>query len=156
MKRILHSLFGEEEPVEVKWLRLVPDARIPQFAKKGDTGADLCSCEEVTLLPGEKRIIRTGLKVEFSEGYDMQVRPRSGTSLKTMLVISNSPGTIDSGYRGEVGVILWNAGNTPYQIKVGDRIAQVVVQKLPRVIHVEAETLSETDRGEGGFGSTGR
>jgi len=141
--------------IKIKWVKISADAIIPSFAHKGDAGADICSCEDCEIAPGKRKLIKTGLKVEVPKGYELQIRPRSGVSLNTSLLIPNSPGTIDSGYRGEVGIILWNAGDTPHKVKKGDRIAQVVVQKIPDVIHIEAIELSMTERGESGFGSTG-
>jgi len=141
--------------MKVKWLKTSAKAVIPSFAHKGDAGADICSCEDYIIAPGERKIIRTGLKVEVPQGYELQIRPRSGISLKTPLIIPNSPGTIDSGYRGEVGVIMWNTGESPYKIKCGDRIAQIIVNKIPKVEHVEVKRLSKSKRNENGFGSTG-
>jgi len=142
--------------VTIKWVKISPLAKIPTFAHKGDAGADICSCEDLTIQPGERRIVRTGLKVEVPEGFELQIRPRSGLSANSPLLIPNSPGTIDSGYRGEVGVIIWNTGDIPYHIKAGDRIAQVVVNKLPDVVHIEAKELANSERGANGFGSTGK
>ena len=148
-------MFKKENTVVIKWCKLSPDAKTPDFLHKEDAGADICSCENLTVMPGERKIVRTGLKVEVPEGYELQIRPRSGLSAKSPLIIPNSPGTIDSGYRGEVGIIIWNTGNQPYNIRAGDRIAQVVVNKLPEVVHVEVTELSDSERGEKGFGSTG-
>lgn len=142
-------------PVIVKWLKLAPDVQIPRYRHRGDAGFDLAASEDVTIGPWERKLIPTGLKVDIPEWYEMQIRPRSGVSLKTPLMIANSPGTIDSGYRGEVKIIVFNASNKPYTIKRGDRIAQGVIVKLPEVEHVEVNKLSETSRGENGFGSTG-
>lgn len=141
--------------VTIKWQKIHPAAVIPRVQKTGDAGADISSCENIEIAPRERKIVRTGLKVEIPPGYEMQVRPRSGLSAKTSLIIPNSPGTIDSGYRGEVGVIMWNTGENPYYIKTGDRIAQVVVQKIPDVVHEEVTEITDTERGTGGFGSTG-
>lgn len=105
--------------------------------------------------PGETKVISVGFKMELPLGYEMQIRPRSGNSLKTKLRVANSPGTIDSGYRGDVGVILENVGDKPIIIFHGDRIAQGVVQEVPKVTLTKVKEVSETERGTGGFGSTG-
>jgi dUTP pyrophosphatase len=110
----------------------------------------------MVLEPGEPHLVATGIFMEFPAGYEAQVRPRSGLALKHALTVPNSPGTIDAGYRGEVCVIMLNAGKEPYEIKRGDRIAQMVISKLPEVELVQVEELSESLRGAGGFGSTGK
>jgi len=109
------------------------------------------------LHPLERKLIGTGLKVEIPQGYELQIRPRSGMALKTTLMIANSPGTIDCNYRGEVKIIVWNTAGYYYSIKAGTKIAQAVLQKLPTVEHIEVseEELTNTDRGEKGFGSSG-
>lgn len=142
--------------VTIKWLKLQPGAQIPLYRHKGDAGFDLTACGDTAIGPWERKLVPTGLKVEIPEGYEMQIRPRSGISLKTPLLIANSPGTVDSGYRGEVGIIVFNASNNPYVVRHGDRIAQGVIVKLPEVEHIEVSELSESERGENGFGSTGR
>lgn len=149
-------------------------AVIPSYAKPGDAGMDICSAEEKYIKPGETVVVATGLKLAIPEGYEIQVRPRSGISLKTPLRISNSPGTIDSGYRNELGIIMTNTSpsgspddevttvdspaNRPGTCKIrkGDRIAQIVLQELPRMKLVKVDSVADigTDRG-GGFGSTG-
>jgi dUTP pyrophosphatase len=106
--------------------------------------------------PGVPHLVATGIFMEFPAGYEAQVRPRSGMALKHALTVLNTPGTIDAGYRGEVSVIMLNAGKEPYEIKRGDRVAQMVINQLPDVEIVAADTLSDTVRGEGGFGSTGK
>jgi len=141
--------------ITIKWKKVHPDAKIPSFAYPGDAGADLTACEDIVILPGQRVAIPTGLQVEIPQGYELQIRPRSGLSLNTSLIIANSPGTVDSGYRGEVKVIIWNAGKEPYYIKKGDKIAQAVIHQLPHVMHIEVEDLSDTDRGSRGFGSSG-
>ena len=119
-----------------------------------DVRADLS--EAVTLAPLGRALIPTGLYVELPAGYEMQVRPRSGLAAKHGLTVLNSPGTIDADYRGEVKVILANLSDTPFTIEPGERIAQLVVARHERVEWVESEVLSDTERGAGGFGSTGR
>ncbi len=109
----------------------------------------------VIIAPGETKVVSAGFKVELPKGYEMQVRPRSGNSAKTKLRVANSPGTIDSDYRGIVGVILENIGNEPIVVFEGDKIAQAIIAEVPEVKLVGVEALSDTQRGEGGFGSSG-
>ncbi|WAM34880.1 dUTP diphosphatase [Caldicellulosiruptor morganii] len=133
------------------------DLPLPQYASSGSAGMDLFACVdgEMVINPGEIRLIRTGIYIELPDGYEAQIRPRSGLALKYGITILNSPGTIDSDYRGEVCVILINLGNNPFVIKRGDRIAQMVICKYEKAKIEEVQELSETDRGDGGFGSTG-
>lgn len=131
-------------------------AKEPFYATTGSAGFDISSTEELTLLPGEKAIVGTGLFFEIPEGYELQIRPRSGNAAKHSVTVLNSPGTIDSDYRGEVKVILFNAGKKPFPIKAGDRIAQGVVSRVFQLKFEFVKELSETERGEGGFGSTGK
>ena len=128
----------------------------PAKAHPDDAAFDLRSRMEMELPPGLSVLVPTGLFLELPPGYEAQVRPRSGLALKHNLMLTNSPGTIDAGYRGEVGVIMFNAGSEPFPVKRGDRIAQMVIAKLPEVELTLADELSETGRGAGGFGSTGR
>lgn len=131
---------------------------LPQYARQGDAGMDVRAAVDTTIAPQSTAVVPTGLKVAIPEGYEIQVRPRSGLSLKTSLRIPNSPGTIDSGYRNEVGVIVWNSSpDTALEIKAGDRIAQFVLQKVPVINFVPINDVSAIgeDRG-GGFGSTGK
>jgi dUTP pyrophosphatase len=116
---------------------------------------DLCAAEDADLRPGESRMVRTGIAVELPAGTEAQVRPRSGLALKHGVTVLNTPGTVDEGYRGEVGVILINHGREAFAVRKGMKIAQMVVQPVLRVSVEEAETLSDTARAEGGFGSTG-
>lgn len=143
------------EKVRVKVKKIHPDAVIPQYKTSGSAGFDLYAIEDVEIQPGETKQIRTGLIFEIPEGYEIQIRPRSGMSLKTPLRISNAPGTIDSDYRGEVMIIAENTSIMPFQVEKGTRIAQGVLQKVPQAEFIEVEKVSETERGEGGFGSTG-
>lgn len=138
----------------VKLKRLHPDAKQPKYAKDGDAGADLVSIEEVTLMPGEFRLVKTGLGIELQPGWEAQVRSRSGLALKFGVQVLNSPGTIDSGYRGEIGAILINHGPMIHLPK-GERIAQLVIKPAPQAVFVDAIELSSSDRGTGGFGHTG-
>ncbi|MFO0754078.1 MAG: dUTP diphosphatase [Thermodesulfovibrionales bacterium] len=161
--------------VEVKWLKMKDTAQIPRFAHDGDAGFDLAAAEDAIIYPFQKKLVGTGLKVELPRGYELQIRPRSGLSLKTGLSVANSPGTIDSTYRGEVGIILYHAPllhynglwsfvaallkavRTPLVIRKGDRIAQGVISALPVLAFREAaeEELTTTPRGGGAYGSTG-
>ena len=134
------------------------DAVIPSYAKSGDAGMDVYAIEDVILMPGETDIVPIGIKVAIPDGYELQVRPRSGLSLKTSLRVANAPGTIDSGYRDEICVIMTNISDENLAIiKKGDRIAQFVLQQVPRVEWEEVNSVSKIgeDRG-GGFGSTGK
>ena len=139
----------------VLFKRVHADAVLPAYAHPGDAGLDLCACEAATLLPGERRLVRTGLVMELPSGTEAQLRPRSGLALKHGITLLNTPGTIDEGYRGELGVILVNLGQEPFEVVPGMRIAQMVVAPVLRVAVAESETLGETPRGCGGFGSTG-
>ena len=130
---------------------------LPGYATAGSAGMDLRANldEPVVLQPGERRLIPTGLFVALPEGYEAQVRPRSGLALRSGIGVLNSPGTIDSDYRGEVGVILINLGKEPFRIEDGERIAQMVIARYERVEWEPCEGLVETERGAGGFGHTG-
>lgn len=142
--------------VTVPIKRLQANALLPEYASATAAGADIATPKSFELRPGEKQKIDLGFAVAIPEGYEIQVRPRSGLALKTDLIICNSPGTIDSDYRGEVGVILKNTGLQHLQFKAGDRIAQMVLAPVFQADFTEVDDLEETDRGEGGFGSTGQ
>ena len=142
--------------VDIKIEKIFSDAILPSYAHLGDAGMDVFSYETYILKPGERRLFKTGLKVEISEGYEMQIRPRSGLALNHGVTVLNTPGTIDAGYRGEVGVILINHAEKVYSIKKGDKIAQVVISSVERAVLEEVEKLEESSRGESGFGSTGK
>jgi dUTP pyrophosphatase len=133
------------------------DLRLPEYATDGSAGMDLCAAVEsdVRLLPLETKLIPTGFTIELPPGYEAQIRPRSGLALKHQVGIMNSPGTIDSDYRGEVKVLLTNFGKEPYSVKRGDRIAQMVIHRFTRVDWEEVEKVNDTSRGAGGFGHTG-
>ncbi|OGV62812.1 MAG: deoxyuridine 5'-triphosphate nucleotidohydrolase [Lentisphaerae bacterium RIFOXYC12_FULL_60_16] len=135
--------------------RLVPDARLPEYAHPGDAGMDLFASETADIPPGETRLIHTGIAIELPAETEAQVRPRSGLALKHQVTVLNSPGTIDCGYRGEVGVILINHGPAPFHVEPHMKIAQMVIQPVLRVQVAEVNVLSDTARGAGGFGSTG-
>jgi len=143
--------------VTVKF-RMLPDCRelAPRKAHADDAAYDLRSRADLTLAPGTTSLVPTGLFLEIPPGYEAQIRARSGLALKHDLSLPNAPGTIDAGYRGEVGVIIYNRGKLPFEVKRGDRIAQMVIAKLPEVELVEVEELSDSTRGAGGFGSTGK
>lgn len=148
----------EREKVIVYIEKCDPEARIPEYSRPGDAGMDVFAVCNVIIPPQETVLVKTGLKVAITEGYEIQIRPRSGLSLKTPLRIPNSPGTIDAGYRDEIGVIISNTSLTEsYEIKKGDRIAQMVIQRVPMIQWVTTESVSARgqDRG-GGFGSSGR
>lgn len=132
-----------------------PLARLPQYAKEGDAGADVFSVEECVLKHGETRAVDLGLSIELPMGYECQVRSRSGNACKG-LVVANSPGTIDAGYRGPCKVILHNQSGNDQRIEIGSKIAQFVVKPVEQALFETAEELSSSERGSGGFGSTGR
>jgi dUTP pyrophosphatase len=139
----------------VKFLKTHPDAVLPTYARPGDAGMDVCACEAARLQPGERKLVRTGLVMELPHGTEAQMRPRSGLALKHGVTLLNTPGTIDEGYRGEVGVILVNLGQEPFEVQPGMRIAQMVIAPVLHVETAEVAEVSETVRGAGGFGSTG-
>lgn len=151
---IINLIEVPRERIKVEIKKLNEDAIIPQYAHKTDAGADVFAVEEVTLKPHETALVKTGIAVAIPVGYEIQVRPRSGLSLKTNLRVANAPGTIDSDYRGEVCVIMTNTGNLSYTINKGDKIAQLVIAPVPMIDWITVEELSPTERGEGGFGST--
>ena len=139
----------------VKVLRTDPEAQLPAYAHPGDAGMDVRSIEDVTLAPGARALVRTGLVLELPPDAEAQVRPRSGLALKHGVTVLNTPGTIDAGYRGEVGVILINLGAEPFVVEKGMKIAQLVVVPVAQAEIVEVAAVDATDRGAGGFGSTG-
>lgn len=143
--------------MKIKVRRLNDAAYLPEYAHgpAEDAGMDVRSIEDVALEPGVPHGVATGLSFEIPSGYEMQVRPRSGLALKHAITIPNAPGTIDPGYRGELKVILLNAGRAPYQIHPGDKIAQIVIARYEAVEWEEGE-LADSARGAGGFGSSGR
>jgi dUTP diphosphatase len=135
--------------------RLSLTSTLPAYARPGDAGLDLYSAVAVSLEPGESKLVGTGISIELPPNTEAQVRPRSGLALKQGITVLNTPGTIDHGYRGEVGVILINHGRTRFDIKPGMKIAQMVIAPFVTVTVEETEELSTTSRGAGGFGSTG-
>jgi dUTP pyrophosphatase len=142
--------------VELAVKLLHPAAQLPRQAHPGDAGADLFSVEEVSIPAGERRDVGTGLALAIPWGYAGFVQPRSGLAFKHGIMVVNSPGLIDAGYRGEVRVSLYNSGREPFVVRVGERIAQLVVQRAEEAAFVAMAELPETVRGEGGFGSSGR
>lgn len=128
----------------------------PAYATDGAAGLDVVAAEDVTLLPGDRHAVATGFAIAIPEGYEVQVRPRSGLALKHGITCLNSPGTIDHDYRGEVKIILANLGGVPFEVRRGERIAQLVPAPVLKAVFQEVESLSETSRGSGGFGSTGQ
>jgi dUTP pyrophosphatase len=142
----------------LKIRKLHEKAIIPLYAhgSEEDAGMDLHAVEAVTLGPGETKLVPTGLAIELVPGFEAQIRPRSGLALKHSITLPNSPATIDPGYRGEIRVILQNLGREVFEIHPGDRIAQMVIARYEAVEWVEGDDLSDSLRGEGGFGSSGR
>lgn len=130
-------------------------AIMPQYAHEGDAGMDLFSIEDKEISPGETVLIHTGIKIELPKNTEAQIRPRSGLALKNSITVLNSPGTIDEGYRGEIGVILINHGKNTFKVEKYMKVAQMIIKPIIRVNIVEVDKLSETERAEGGFGSTG-
>ena len=128
---------------------------LPEYETPGSAGLDVRCTETIVLNPGERILAKTGLFVEIPLGYELQVRPRSGLALKQGITVLNTPGTIDADYRGEVGVILMNHGLSVVEFKPADRIAQLVLNKVERIQWLQTEALTGTNRGQGGFGSTG-
>lgn len=140
----------------IKIKKLNDNAVVPQYQTEGAAGFDFHSTEEKLIMPGETALISTGLSVELPLDVELQVRPRSGMSAKSKVRVANSPGTIDSDYRGEIKIILDNTGLSPYTINVGDRIAQGVLAPVLRAEFEVVTELGDTERGAGGFGSSGK
>lgn len=144
-------------PIRVRRLPHAQGLPLPGYATQGAAGMDLLAAvaDPVVLAPGARVLIPTGLQVELPAGHEWQIRPRSGLALKHGVTLPNTPGTIDEDYRGEVQVILWNLGDAPFIVERGMRIAQAVLAPVTRARFVEVDTLEETQRAQGGFGSTG-
>lgn len=143
--------------IQVQIQRLDPDVELPQYARSGDAGLDLRASEDVELAPGKRAMVPTGLAIALPEGYAGFVQPRSGLAAREGLSIVNTPGLIDSGYRGELKIIAINTDDEhTIHIKRGDRIAQLVIQEVPVVHLVEVDELEASERGVAGFGSTGK
>lgn len=147
----------EEIFLKVVQLREAQDLPLPDYASSGSAGMDLRAAapQDIILQPGERMLVSTGLKLEIPENFEGQVRPRSGLAIKHGITLLNTPGTIDSDYRGEVKVILINLGKEPYTIRRGDRIAQLILARVSRAQVVKVSELSDTRRGGGGFGHSG-
>ncbi len=141
--------------VELKRLPHGEGLPLPAYATEGAAGMDIVAAEDVTIDPGARRAVATGLAVAIPKGFEIQVRPRSGLALKHGITVPNTPGTIDSDYRGELKVIMINHGSEPFPIARGDRVAQLVLAPVTQGAWVEVEELDATERGAGGFGSTG-
>ncbi|MEE4274077.1 MAG: dUTP diphosphatase [Thermoanaerobaculales bacterium] len=148
----------EAPTIPVQRLPHAEGLELPSYASAGAAGADVRAAveNEVRLAPGERAAVPTGLSFEIPSGWEIQVRPRSGLAIKQGLTIVNAPGTIDSDYRGELKVLLVNLGGEAVVIRRGDRVAQLVAAPAPQAVFPEVEAVEETDRGSGGFGSTGR
>lgn len=140
----------------LRFMKVHPGAVLPAYAHPGDAGMDVRSVADLTIRPGGRALVPTGLVALLPPGYEAQVRPRSGLALKHGVTVLNSPGTIDSGYRGEIGVVLANLGESDFHVAKGDRIAQIVIAPVTRAEIAETFEVDETDRGQGGFGSTGQ
>lgn len=147
----------EKIPVKFKRLREDQELLLPTYESEGSSGMDIRACipEPVLLRPGEIRLIPTGLALSVPSGYEAQIRPRSGLAFRHGIGLVNSPGTIDSDYRGEIGILLINWGPEPFMIRKGDRVAQIVISKVCRAEALEVNDLDKTSRGDGGFGHTG-
>ena len=139
----------------IKFRRINPDAVLPAYAHDGDAGMDVRSVADVVVPARGRALVPTGLVMMLPPGYEAQVRPRSGLALKSGITVLNTPGTIDAGYRGEVGVILFNTGDGDFRVAKGDKVAQLVIAPVTRAEVSETFEVDETERGAGGFGSTG-
>ena len=142
--------------MNIKVLKLSDRARIPEYQHENDAGLDVCATADYVIFAGDRKLIPTGLAFELPDYCQIEVRPRSGLALKHGITVLNSPGTIDSNYRGELSVILINHGAEKFEIKSGDRIAQIVFTPFYTAKLIESELLEYSDRGSNGFGSTGR
>ncbi len=139
----------------LRFKRIHPDAVLPAYAHKSDAGMDVRSVADIVIPPGGRALVPTGLVAVIPPMHEIQVRPRSGLALKHGVTVLNAPGTIDSGYRGEIGVILANFGDGDFQVAKGDKVAQLVFAPVAQPEIEETDDIDETDRGSGGFGSTG-
>lgn len=143
------------ENLRIKINKIKENAILPHYAHEGDAGVDLYSAEDYVLKPGQRILVSTGIKIAIPKGYEGQLRPKSGLALNYGISICNSPGTIDSGYRGEIGVIAINHSNEEFKIEKRTKIAQLVFNKIEKAEFEEVKDLDTTKRGQGGFGSTG-
>lgn len=151
----METRWGAEEVV-LRVQRLDPEVPLPAYAHTGDAGLDLAAAAQVTIGPGERVAVPTGLAMAVPDGWVALVHPRSGLALRSGLTVVNAPGTIDAGYRGEVKVLLVNLGDEPVTVARHDRIAQLLLQRVARAVVSESDALDDTTRSAGGFGSTGR
>ena len=135
--------------------KISDNAIIPSYANNGDAGLDLYATNELILESGERGLVHTGIKIELPENTEAQIRPRSGLALKNGITLVNSPGTIDEGYRGEIGVIVINHGEEVFKVEIGMKIAQMVIKPVWRVLVEQVNSLSDAERGDRGFGSSG-
>ncbi len=142
--------------LKIKVKKLSNKAVIPAYQTKEAAGFDLHSIEDIVIKPNERKLISTGLAFEIPYGYEIQIRPRSGLAYKQGITVLNTPGTIDSDYRGEIKVLLINHSNEDFEIKTNERIAQAIIKEVIQANFIEVDELSDTDRGEKGFGSTGK
>ena len=148
---------GPANPVQIVIRRLDPGLPLPSYAHPGDAGADLYLREDVTLAPEERKVVGTGVAIALPDGYAAFVHPRSGLAARHGVTIVNAPGTVDAGYRGEIMLILRNSDpREPVALRRGDRVAQLVIQRVERAAFREVDELPASERGEGGHGSTGR
>jgi len=143
------------EGYKLKIRKIDKNAILPNYAHEGDAGLDLYAVKELVLKPGDRGLVHTGIQIELPKNTEAQIRPRSGLALKNGITTLNSPGTIDEGYRGEIGVILINHGNETFKVEQGMKIAQMVIKPVFKVDIIETEELSNTERNEKGFGSSG-
>ncbi len=141
--------------IQVKRLKNGDGLPLPSYESAGAAGMDICAAEDANIAPGKRAMIATGFAFAIAPGYEVQVRPRSGLAAKKGITVLNTPGTVDSDYRGEVKVILANLGEEEFAVQRGDRIAQIVIAPVTQAEMTEVEDLNETARGAGGFGSTG-
>jgi dUTP pyrophosphatase len=155
VNRLYDMAENPRKKIRVGIEKINENAKIPEYAHPSDAGCDVFSAETVTIASGETKIVKTGIRVAIPAGYEIQIRPRSGLSAKTGIRVANAPGTIDSMYRGEIGIILHNTSSDTYTIETGDKIAQMIIAQSPMIKWVEEIINMDTDRGTGGFGSTG-
>lgn len=140
---------------KLKVKKISENAKFPEYAHPGDAGLDLFSIVSTEILPSESKLIHTGVSIELPKNTEAQIRPRSGLALKNQITVLNTPGTIDEGYRGEIGVILINHGKNAFKVEEGMKIAQMVIKPVLSIEVEEVDGLNSSDRGQGGFGSTG-
>lgn len=143
------------EHININIKKLSKNAKVPSYESKGASGADIYASKSCVIEPNETKLVKTGIVVEIPRGYEIQIRPRSGLALKNNVTVLNTPGTIDSDYRGEIGVIMTNFGKNTFYVSEGDRIAQMVVNNVGLGLFTIKDNIEDTERGSGGFGSTG-